>query len=251
MKIVTWNVNGLRACMNYDGFQAVHALAPDVICCQETRTEEPFPVLEGYYHYWNPGQRPGYSGTLVMSKEKPYHVIDKIGKGNFDEEGRVLAIELLKCYVVNVYVPNSQKNLRRKQYRLCWDKALREFIAELAFEKPVILCGDMNAPMEEIDVYPENLREMENLQGYAEDERANMLTLLEAGYVDAYRYLHPTQEGVYSWWSNRRRKRDENRGWRLDYFFVDEQIKEQIIEVTYHSEVYGSDHCPVELEIKL
>lgn len=249
-KIISWNLNGLLSCIKHSSFESISALAPDIICCQETRTKLQHEVIPGYQHFWNPGERDGYSGTLTMTKQMPKQTIAGLGVPALDLEGRVLTTEFSDKFVVNAYAPNSQKNLIRHQIRIQWDEAFRSFLCELLGEKPVIACGDFNVTMSELDTYPENLRQYWAQLGYTSDERSNLETLLECGFVDAYRHLYPAATGSYTWWSNRLNKRDENRGWRLDYFFVSENMSGRIQNVTHLSNVMGSDHCPILLELR-
>lgn len=223
---------------------------PDVVCCQEIRTNEEITVLEGYYHYWNHAQKPKYSGTLIMTKEEPLSVITGLSTFFPDTEGRVISVELPKYYIVNIYAPMSAKKLERKQYRLEWDEALRDFISDLAESKPIIMCGDFNVARLDIDIYPENLHQYWERQGYTSDEADDLESLLEDGYSDAFRYLYPTLEGAYTWWSNRRNRRAAERGWRLDYFFLSNSLLPKLTDVIHHTDIIGSDHCPIELVLK-
>lgn len=248
-RIISWNLNGLQSCIKHNSFQPILDLTPDIVCCQEIRTKQQPEVIPGYQHFWNPSQRDGYSGTLTMTKHPPLNIIYGLGNEQLDNEGRVLTVELPDLFVVNAYAPNSQKNLLRHQFRTLWDNAFREFICELAEDKKVIACGDFNVAISDIDIYPENLRQYWAQLGYASDERANLETLIECGFVDAYRHLYPAATGSYTWWSNRLNKRNENRGWRLDYFFVITALQNRIHEVTHLTEIMGSDHCPILLEL--
>ena len=252
MRIISWNLNGLQSCVRAGAFKELEDMCPDIFCGQEIRTKQQSMVFdEGYDHFWNPAQREGYSGTVSASWDPPLSVLKGLGDELLDREGRILTLEYPACYVVNVYAPNSQRNMMRHQYRLEWDAAFRTFVCQLKEKKPVIACGDFNAPRLPIDVFPENMREYWAFQGYMSDERAGLEALLDEGFVDAFRYLYPEAEGKYTWWSNRLSKRMENRGWRLDYFFVDEAIKDKIKDVRHLVEVKGSDHCPIVLDIAL
>lgn len=251
MKIVSWNLNGVASCVKNKSFDSLIPYSPDIVCCQEIRTEEEYDVMSGYHHYWFHSGQPRYSGTLVMTKNEPLNVYYGFTDDGFDAEGRLIVIELKDCFVVNTYTPRSEENLRRHLYRMEWDERYREYLTELSYEKPVIACGDFNAARLDIDIYPENMRMYFNRQGYATEEVANLEKLIESGFVDAYRELYPDKTGAYTWWANRRNKRAEDRGWRLDYFFVSEEIADRIIDVVIHSDIQGSDHCPIELEIDI
>lgn len=249
MEIISWNLNGLISCVKNGSFRAITELRADVVCCQEIRTKQQMMVLEGYRHIWHPSERDGYSGTLTMTRRSPENVIYGLGVEELDCEGRVLTVELPDLYVVNAYAPNSQKNLLRHQFRSEWDEAFREFVCGLAEKKPVVAGGDFNVAMTDIDIYPENLRQYWAQLGYASDERSNLETLMESGFTDAFRHLYPSQKGAYTWWSNRLKKRQENRGWRLDYFFLSESIMPRLIGVEHLTGVMGSDHCPIMVEL--
>ena len=251
MKVISWNLNGLLSSVRNGAMIPLEALAPDVVCFQEIRTKQTTEVLPGYHHFWNPSQREGYSGTLSISKEKPLQVIWGLGNERLDQEGRVLTLEFPALFIVNCYAPNSQSNLVRHQFRLDWDTALRRFLCELIEKKPVVACGDFNVARLDIDIYPQNLRQYWASQGYASDERSNLETLLECGFHDAYRILYPDAEGSYTWWSNRKKKRSENRGWRLDYFLISDRLLPKLVDVRHHADLLGSDHCPIELVLAL
>ena len=251
MRVISWNLNGLNASYKSGEFSKVEDLSPDVVCCQEVRTWQEMEVLEGYTHIWNHGKREGYSGTLTMTWDEPLRTFHGLGDDRLDEEGRVITVEYPQLYIVNAYAPNSQRGLRRYQYRLDWDEAFQEHLRKLKADKPVVACGDFNAPRLRIDVYPENQREFWAMQGYESDERAGLDTILDMGFVDAFRHLFPDLTGAYTWWSQRRYKRLENRGWRLDYFFVSDDLTDKIKAVRHRDEIMGSDHCPIELELAL
>lgn len=250
MRIITWNLNGLLSSVRNDAFSAIQGLNPDVLCLQEIRTTKEPVILPGYHHFWNHSQRDGYSGTAVLTRQKPLQVISGFDGDGEDSEGRVLTVELPDCFITCAYAPNSQKNLQRRAYRLKWDAEFRQLAMRLREDKPAILCGDFNVTRAEIDIYEENMRQYWAQLGYASDERSNLESLLEDGFVDAFRLLYP-EERSYTWWSNRLNKRQDNRGWRLDYFLVDEAISHAIMDVKHLSEIHGSDHCPVLLEINL
>ena len=247
MNIFSWNLNGLHSCLRDNAFQIFDDLLPDVICCQETKTKEQPIVIDEYNHYYFPARRDKYSGVLLMSLEEPLNIINGIGIPEFDQEGRSITAEFPDFYVVGVYVSNSQRDLRRHYYRIEWDEAFLDYMVSLNEKKPVIACGDFNVTLLPIDVFPENERQKAQEIEFASDERSNMYRLLDAGFVDAYRYLYPKATDKYTWWSNRLNKRRENRGWRLDYFIVSESIITDVSDVILHNEIMGSDHCPIEL----
>lgn len=249
MRILSWNLNGLLSCVKNHSFMPIADIAPDIICCQEIRTKQQMEVIPAYGHHWNPSERDGFHGTMSLSRREPLRVIKGIVDGEADEEGRVLTLEFPALFVVNTYVPNSQKNLRRRQYRVQWDEQFRWFINELHETKPVAICGDFNVAFSEIDVYPENLRQYWAQQGFISEEKSKMEALMEDGFADAFRLLYPNKERAYTWWSNRKQKRAENRGWRLDYFLVSEELVPYITDVQHLTEVMGSDHCPILLEL--
>lgn len=250
MKVISWNLNGLLSSLKNGAFQPILDLAPDIVCLQEIRThQEPF-VLDGYRHIWNHCQRDGYAGTAILCREKPLRTLWGFDDADSDIEGRTLTIALKHCIVVNAYVPNSQQNLQRHAFRMEWDEQFRDYVCRLKEEKPVIICGDFNVARAELDIYPENLRQYWAEQGYASDERSNLETLIECGFTDAFRFLHP-EERSYTWWSNRLNKRSQNRGWRLDYFLVDDSLMPRVRSVEHLQSIYGSDHCPILLEVNL
>lgn len=249
MKIISWNLNGLMSCIKNVAFEPISHLAPDVICLQEIRTRQEPEIMSGYRHFWHHSQRDGYSGTATMIREMPIKVIYGFNEKYPDPEGRILTLELKDVYVVNVYVPNSQKNLKRHAYRMEWDSVMHEHVYALCEDKPVIICGDFNVARDDIDVYEENLRQYWASQGYASDERSSLETLLDSGFIDVYRYLYP-DERSYTWWSNRLSKRSEGRGWRLDYFIASNELIPRIINVRHLSDITGSDHCPIQLEVR-
>ena len=247
MKIVSWNVNGIMACKR-KGFQkAVANSKADVFCCQEVRAWCSL-NLPDYHQYWYLGERPGYSGTLVLAKEEPLSVEYGMGIKKFDDEGRLIKIEYEKYYIINVYVPNSQSGQERQDYRAEWDEAFYDWLK--AMRKPLIICGDFNVARDYIDIYPENLRNDPNPPGLQSQEREGLEHLLEAGLSDAFRELYPDKEGSYTWWSNRLNKRLENRGWRLDYFLVSNGLMPLVNDCRHHVDILGSDHCPISLTLK-
>ncbi|MBQ8589191.1 MAG: exodeoxyribonuclease III [Firmicutes bacterium] len=250
MKLITWNVNGLRACMGKGFLEYVAQEQPDAICLQETKMQEGQAEvpLEGYRQYWNSAQKKGYSGTAIFTKHEPLSVSYDIDAEGHDTEGRSITMEFEDFYLVCEYTPNAQDGLKRLDYRMAWEDARREYIKKLDQKKPVILCGDLNVAHQEIDL--KNPKTNRGNAGFSDEERAKFGELLEAGFVDSYRYLYPDVTGVYTWWSYRFNARKNNAGWRIDYFVVSERFKERIKEVTLCTDVYGSDHCPVMLEIE-
>lgn len=248
MKLVSWNVNGLRAVAG-KGFADIFAeLDADCVCLQETKLKAGQIDLEflGYESYWNYADKPGYSGTVIYTRIHPLSVSYGIGVDVHDHEGRVVTLEFPEFYLVNVYVPNSQDGLRRLDYRMQWEDAFRAYLHSLP--KPVVLCGDMNVAHEEIDLKNPATNHMN--PGFTDEERAKMTELLGSGFVDTWRFQHPTEE-KYSWWSYRMAARERNVGWRIDYFLVSEALRERIVSTDIHNEIFGSDHCPVELVLSI
>ncbi len=250
MKFISWNVNGLRAVMGKDFMGIFEKLDADFFCLQETKLQagQIEMKLPGYYQYWNYAEKKGYSGTAVFTKLEPTQVSYGIGIEEHDHEGRVITLEYPDFYLVNVYTPNSQEELKRLDYRMQWEDAFRAYLNRLASEKGVIVCGDMNVAHKEIDL--KNPKTNHNNAGFTDQERGKMSELLESGFVDSYRHFYPDTEGVYSWWSYRFQARVRNTGWRIDYFLVSEQIKERMLGAAIHTDIYGSDHCPVELTLE-
>ncbi len=249
MKLVSWNVNGLRACVNKGFIDSFQALDADVFCIQETKLQEGQIDMrpEGYHTFWNYAEKKGYSGTAVFSKEKPLSERYGIDIEKHDTEGRVISLEYPNFFLVNVYTPNSQDGLRRLEYRMEWEDAFRAYLKELEKTRPVIVCGDLNVAHEEIDL--KNPATNHKNAGFTDEERGKMTELLGSGFVDSFRYKNP--EAVeYSWWSYRANARARNVGWRIDYFLVSESLKDKIKNAAIHQEVFGSDHCPVELVIE-
>ncbi len=251
MKLISWNVNGLRACMKKgfeDFFKEVDA---DIFCVQETKLQEGQIDFcpEGYECYWNYAERKGYSGTAVFTKKKPLEVIFGIGIDEHDHEGRVITLEYEDFYFVTVYTPNSQSELARLSYRMWWEDAFRDYLKELDAHKPVIVTGDMNVAHEEIDL--KNPKTNRKNAGFTDEERDKFSELLAAGFVDSFRYFYPDKTDAYSWWSYRFKAREKNAGWRIDYFVVSDRLKEQMKDALIYKEVMGSDHCPVGLEIDI
>ncbi|MDL2030578.1 exodeoxyribonuclease III [Bacillus subtilis] len=252
MKLISWNVNGLRAVMRkMDFLSYLKEEDADIICLQETKIQDGQVDLqpEGYHVYWNYAVKKGYSGTAVFSKQEPLQVIYGIGVEEHDQEGRVITLEFENVFVMTVYTPNSRRGLERIDYRMQWEEALLSYIFELDQKKPVILCGDLNVAHQEIDL--KNPKANRNNAGFSDQERGAFTRFLEAGFVDSFRHVYPDLEGAYSWWSYRAGARDRNIGWRIDYFVVSERLKEQIEDASISADVMGSDHCPVELIINI
>ncbi|CAL1521862.1 MULTISPECIES: exodeoxyribonuclease III [Bacillus] len=252
MKLISWNVNGLRAVMRkMDFLSYLKEEDADIICLQETKIQDGQVDLqpEGYHVYWNYAVKKGYSGTAVFSKQEPLQVIYGIGVEEHDQEGRVITLEFENVFVMTVYTPNSRRGLERIDYRMQWEEALLSYILELDQKKPVILCGDLNVAHQEIDL--KNPKVNRNNAGFSDQERGAFTRFLEAGFVDSFRHVYPDLEGAYSWWSYRAGARDRNIGWRIDYFVVSERLKEQIEDASISADVMGSDHCPVELIINI
>lgn len=249
MKFISWNVNGLRACAGKGFADAFSALDADFFCLQETKMQEGQLDLtfEGYESYWNSAEKKGYSGTAIYTRHHPLNVTYGIGIDEHDHEGRVITLEMEQFFLVNVYTPNAQDGLRRLDYRMTWEDAFREYLQHLDAQKPVIVCGDMNVAHNEIDL--KNPKTNRRNAGFTDEEREKFTTLLSSGFADTFRRLHP-DEVTYSWWSYRFRAREKNAGWRIDYFVVSERLMEQVEGATIHTEIFGSDHCPVELTIK-
>lgn len=251
MKLISWNVNGLRACMK-KGFEDFFKEADaDIFCVQETKLQEGQIDFcpEGYQCYWNYAEKKGYSGTAVFTKKKPLEVVYGIGIDEHDHEGRVITLEYEDFYFVTVYTPNSQSELARLPYRMQWEDAFRDYLRKLDAHKPVIVTGDMNVAHEEIDL--KNPKTNKKNAGFTQEEREKFTELLNAGFVDSFRYFYPDRTGAYSWWSYRFKAREKDAGWRIDYFVVSDRIKENMKDALIYKEVMGSDHCPVGLEIQL
>lgn len=249
MKLISWNVNGLRACVGKGFFEFVAAEQPDMLCLQETKLQpEQAPAVEGYWDYWNSADKKGYSGTALFSRTEPLSVTYGLGIDEHDHEGRVITAEYPDFYLVTVYVPNSQDGLKRLDYRMVWEDAFRAYVQALDQKKPVIICGDMNVAHQEIDL--KNPKTNRKNAGFTDEERAKMTELLGAGFVDTFRHFYPDTEGVYSWWSYRFRAREKNAGWRIDYFLVSERLIGRIKDARILTDVLGSDHCPVVIELE-
>ena len=249
-KMISWNVNGLRACLGKGFLEYVKESDADIFCIQESKCQEGQVELElpGYHQYWNYAEKKGYSGTAMFTKEEPIAVTYGLGIEEHDHEGRVITAEFPEYYVVTCYTPNSQDGLKRLDYRMQGEDAFRAYLKELETKKPVIFCGDLNVAHQEIDL--KNPKTNRKNAGFSDEERAKFTELLEAGFVDTFRYFYPDQEGIYSWWSYRFSARAKNAGWRIDYFCVSESLKDRLVDAEIHTEVMGSDHCPVELDIQ-
>lgn len=251
MKMVSWNVNGLRACVTKGFVDIFNKLDADIFCLQETKLQEgqiDLP-LEGYYQYWNYAEKKGYSGTAIFTKKEPLAVTNGMGIDEHNTEGRVITLEFQDFFFVTCYTPNSQNELKRLDYRMKWEDDFREYLLRLNKKKPVILCGDLNVAHNEIDL--KNPKTNRKNAGFSDEEREKMTTLLNSGFTDSFRYLYPDKEGIYSWWSYRFNARKNNAGWRIDYFITSDSIKDKIIDSKIHTDIMGSDHCPVELDIDL
>ncbi len=249
MKLISWNVNGLRAAMGKNFMEAFSALDADVFCLQETKLQAGQIELDlpGYHQYWNYAEKKGYSGTAVFSRLKPLGVRYGLGVEAFDHEGRVIALEFPDFFLVTVYTPNSQEGLVRLPYRMQWEDAFLQYLKGLEQTKPVIFCGDLNVAHTEMDI--KNPKANIRNAGFTQEERDKMTALLAAGFVDTFRHFHPDQTGAYSWWSYRFHARENNAGWRIDYFIVSEALRGRLTGACIHPEIFGSDHCPVELTL--
>ncbi len=250
MKLISWNVNGIRACVTKGFLDYFKEADADIFCLQETKLQAGQIDLEldGYYQYWNYAQKKGYSGTALFTKKEPLNVSYGIGIEEHDMEGRVITAEFEEFYVITVYVPNSQSELARLPYRMTWEDAFRTYLKKLEENKPVIFCGDLNVAHKEIDL--KNPKTNHFSAGFTDEERGKFSELLENGFIDTYRYFYPDMELAYSWWSYRMKAREKNVGWRIDYFVVSESLKDRLVSADIHSQIMGSDHCPVELVIK-
>lgn len=251
MKLISWNVNGLRACVGKGFLDYFKEQQADIFCLQETKLQEGQIELEldGYHQYWNYAEKKGYSGTAIFTKEKPISVHYGIGIEEHDKEGRVITLEFEKFYMITVYTPNSQEKLARLDYRMKWEEDFKSYLLELDKKKPVIVCGDLNVAHKEIDL--KNPKTNRKNAGFSDEEREKMTKLLESGFVDSFRYFYPDKADIYSWWSYRFSARAKNAGWRIDYFLVSDRIKENMKGAEIHTEILGSDHCPVLLNIDL
>ena len=255
MKLISWNVNGLRAVINKgfkDFFKEIDA---DIFSIQETKMQEAqldeniLKIFEDYNAYWNSAEKKGYSGTAIFTKQKPLNVTYGIGKEEHDKEGRVITLEFEKFYMVNIYTPNSKRELERLDYRQIWEDEIRAYLLDLSTKKPVVMCGDLNVAHNEIDL--KNPKTNRKNAGFTDEERAKMTELLNAGFIDTFRYKYPEVEGKYSWWSYMFHAREKNAGWRIDYFIVSESLKDKIEDAKILDDIYGSDHCPIELDLNI
>ena len=249
MLFVSWNVNGLRACMQKGFLDFFNNIGADIFCLQETKMQEGQLELDlpGYFQYWNYAEKKGYSGTALFTKKKPIEVTYGIGIEEHDHEGRVITAEFEDFYFITVYVPNSQRELARLDYRMVWEKDFLSYIKELEQKKPVVYCGDLNVAHQEIDL--KNPKSNHQNAGFTDEERKCFTEVLENGYIDSFRFLYPDKKDIYSWWSYMFKSREKNAGWRIDYFVVSEKLKERIKEASILTDVLGSDHCPVSLEL--
>lgn len=250
-KFISWNVNGLRACVNKGFLDFFHSVDADAFCLQETKLQEGQISLElpGYFQYWNYAEKKGYSGTAIFVKEEPLAVFYGLGIEEHDHEGRVITLEYQDYYLITCYTPNSQNELLRLPYRMQWEDAFRAYLLQLNEKKPVIICGDLNVAHKEIDL--KNPKTNRQNAGFTDEERGKMTELLEAGFLDSFRYLYPEQTEIYSWWSYRFHAREKNAGWRIDYFLTSAALADKLSDAKILTDVPGSDHCPVELDIEL
>ncbi len=251
MKFISWNVNGLRACMNKGFADFFSEIDADIFCLQETKLQEGQINFapEGYHAYWNYAEKKGYSGTAIFTKKEPLSVTYGMGIEEHDKEGRLITLEFDDFYFATVYVPNSKRELLRLDYRMVWEDDFRAYINKLNEKKPVVFCGDLNVAHEEIDLKNPKTNHMN--AGFTDDERAKMTAMLESGYTDTFRYFYPDATGVYSWWSYMFKSREKNAGWRIDYFITSKTLDEKLTDAKIHTDIMGSDHCPVELDIDL
>ncbi|MCL1626039.1 exodeoxyribonuclease III [Bacteroides caecicola] len=249
MKLISWNVNGIRACCDKGFRDAFKQLDADFFCLQETKMQEGQLDLafDGYTSYWNYAEKKGYSGTAIFTKHQPLNVSYGLGIDEHDHEGRVITLEMENFYLVTVYTPNSQDGLKRLDYRMTWEDDFRKFLKSLDAKKPVLVCGDLNVAHKEIDL--KNPKNNRMNAGFTDQEREKFQTLLDAGFIDTFRYFYPEQENIYSWWSYRFKAREKNAGWRIDYFLASERLADKLSGAKIHTEIFGSDHCPVEVTI--
>ncbi|MFY9197804.1 MAG: exodeoxyribonuclease III [Acutalibacteraceae bacterium] len=250
-KFISWNVNGIRACVKKGFVDSFNSLDADIFCIQESKLQEGQIELEldGYHQYWNYAEKKGYSGTAVFSKQEPISVTYGIGSDEHDSEGRAITLEFDDFYFVNVYVPNAQEELKRLSFRMKWEDTFREHLLELDKKKPVVFCGDLNVAHKEIDL--KNPKPNVGRPGFSNEEREKFSTLLDSGFTDTFRHFYPELEGAYSWWTYRFNARANNAGWRIDYFCVSNRISDKLLDAKIHADIYGSDHCPVEITIDI
>lgn len=251
MKLISWNVNGLRACVQKNFMESFRELDADVFCVQETKLQKGQIdlQLDGYHQCWNYAEKKGYSGTAIFTKREPMNITYGIGIEEHDKEGRVITLEYPEYYVITVYVPNSQNELARLPYRMQWEADFLAYLKKLEEKKPVIFCGDLNVAHQEIDL--KNPKTNRKNAGFTDEERACFTKVIESGFIDTFRYFYPEQTDIYSWWSYRFSARAKNAGWRIDYFCVSESLKDKLKDAKIHTDILGSDHCPVELDIEL
>lgn len=251
MKLISWNVNGLRACVQKNFMEVFQSLDADIFCLQETKLQKGQIDLEldGYYQYWNYAEKKGYSGTAIFTRQKPIQVINGMGVDEHDHEGRLITLEYPEFYMITVYVPNSQNELARLSYRMQWEDSFFAYLKKLEEKKPVVFCGDLNVAHQEIDL--KNPKTNRRNAGFTDEERACFSRLTEQGFVDTFRYFYPNQTDIYSWWSYRFHAREKNAGWRIDYFCVSECLKTKLKDAKIHTDILGSDHCPVELDMDI
>lgn len=251
MKLISWNVNGLRACVQKGFLDFFREVDADIFCIQESKLQEGQIDLDlpGYHQYWNYAQKKGYSGTAIFTREEPLSVSYGIGISEHDTEGRVITLEFADFYMVTCYTPNSQNELARLPYRMQWEDDFRAYLLMLDTKKPVVLCGDLNVAHEEIDI--KNPKTNRKNAGFTDEEREKMTALLSSGFTDTFRHFYPDLEGVYSWWSYRFKAREKNAGWRIDYFITSKRLDDKLTDAKIHTEIFGSDHCPVELTIEI
>ena len=251
MKFISWNVNGLRACVGKGFAEAFASLDADFFCRQETKMQHGQLdwQFDGYESYWNYAYKKGYSGTAIYARRKPLSVSYGLGIDEHDKEGRVVTLEYDNFFIVTVYTPNSQDELRRLDYRMTWEDAFRDYLCRLDAQKPVVVCGDMNVAHKEIDL--KNPKSNRRNPGFTDEEREKFGTLLDAGFTDTFRHFYPDREGIYSWWSYRFQARAKNAGWRIDYFLTSKRLDDKLVSADIHTEIFGSDHCPVEVVIDL
>lgn len=251
MKLISWNVNGIRACITKGFEESFQKLDADIFCIQETKCQENQVKLElpGYYQYWNFANRKGYSGTAVFTRQEPMNVVNGIGIEEHDKEGRVITLEFEKFYLVTVYTPNSQSELKRLSYRMEWERDFLAYLLKLQEKKPVVCCGDLNVAHQDIDL--KNPQSNRKNPGFTDEERERFTRVLQSGFIDTFRYFYPDQENIYSWWSYRFKAREKNAGWRIDYFIASPQLESRLEDAKIHTDILGSDHCPVELDLKI
>lgn len=251
MKLISWNVNGIRACIIKGFEESFQKLDADIFCIQETKCQENQVKLElpGYYQYWNFANRKGYSGTAVFTRQEPMNVVNGIGIEEHDKEGRVITLEFEKFYLVTVYTPNSQSELKRLSYRMEWERDFLAYLLKLQEKKPVVCCGDLNVAHQDIDL--KNPKSNRKNPGFTDEERERFTRVLQSGFIDTFRYFYPDQENIYSWWSYRFKAREKNAGWRIDYFIASPQLESRLEDAKIHTDILGSDHCPVELDLKI